>query len=194
MKLWNLFGVVPLLLCKAIAGESTNTIKNGIVPSVNGKRPSASGHRPIDNHLSIPIHPMTELRHKLNIFHSTPLNKWLQRFDMQFGGDYVNIYRIIAFQISITCNYANVTHNYSYNDFDSVGWMFGQNLLIRRFGWWWCCFIECIDAMMMKGFFDSIQIYQMQPNFIANACDCSPTNLNKQNATKSKQLLIHNAC
>lgn len=86
MKLWNLFGVVPLLLCKAIAGESTNTIKNGIVPSVNGKRPSASGHRPIDNHLSIPIHPMTELRHKLNIFHSTPLNKWLQRFDMQFGG------------------------------------------------------------------------------------------------------------
>lgn len=108
MKLWNLFGVVPLLLCKAIAGESTNTIKNGIVPSVNGKRPSASGHWPIDNHLSIPIHPMTELRHKLNIFHS--IKQLIATFWHAIWGDYVNIYRIIAFQISITCNYANVTH------------------------------------------------------------------------------------
>lgn len=39
MKRWHLIGgILPLLLLKAIAwGESTNTIKNGIAPSVNGK-------------------------------------------------------------------------------------------------------------------------------------------------------------
>lgn len=111
MKLWYLIGVVLLLLFKAIAAESTHTIKNGIISPVNGK---ISHHRtPLNlGQIVTNRHP-----HKLNIFipvHWLFKSKWsltpLHGNHIYIGFQSVGIYQIIALQISIVCCHANLTH------------------------------------------------------------------------------------